>query len=198
MKTVKTLLLQAFIIVASFGVAHATLLSDFNNGDLTGTFSNTWSGSLIQNSANATIGSPATDFGDYRSLNFSAINITGLSLVMVAVKLDSGNTATGFTVNLISGSGSAYAAAYFDASLFNSGGFTTVSTSWVDAGSFDSSNLRAWQITGGLASSTTTFRMSFDTLSVVAAAIPEPATYAGLLGAAVLAGAFWHKRRKNA
>ena len=189
---------MVFVLTAMMGMARATILSNFNNGDLTGTFSNTWSGALVQNGSYATVGSPATDFGDYRSLTFSAVDITGQSLVTITAKLESGNTATGFTVNLISGSGSAAATAYFDASLFNSGGFTTASTSWVDAGTFNSTSLRAWQITGGSPASNTTFRMSFDALSVAAAAIPEPATYAGLLGAAVLAGAFWHKRRKNA
>ncbi len=182
--------LAAVSSATAFG---ATLLSDFNNGDLTGTFSNTWSGSLVQNGTFASIGSPATDFGDYRSLTFSAIDISGLSTVSITARLDSGNTATGFTVNLISGSGSAFASAYFDASLFNTGSFVTVTTAWVDGGSFNPASLRAWQITGGSPSSTTNFRMSFDSLSV--SAVPEPATYAGFFGLAALGFCVLRRRR---
>lgn len=188
-------MMAAFLAaISSIGAKGATLLSDFNNGDLTGTFSNTWSGSLIQNGTYASIGSPATDFGDYRSLTFSAIDISGLTTVSITARLDSGNTATGFTVNLISGSGSAYASAYFDASLFNTSTFVTATTTWVDGGSFNPASLRAWQITGGAPSSTTTFRVSFDTLSV--SAVPEPATYAAIIGLASLGFCAVRRRRR--
>jgi hypothetical protein len=184
-----------FAIASSSAVSGAAPLSDFNNGDLTGTFSNTWSGALIQNGTFASIGSPATDFGDYRSLTFSAIDITGLANVSITARLDLGNTATGFTVNLISGSGNASASAYFDASLFNTSNFVTVSTAWVDNGSFNPASLRAWQITGGSPSSTTNFRVSFDSLSV--SAIPEPSTFAALIGLASLGFCAVRRRRRG-
>lgn len=190
------LFLTATLFASLAGAVQATVLSNFNDGDLTGTFSNTWSGALIQNGTYATIGSPATDFGDYRSVNFTAISIASEGQISVTAKLDSGNTATGFTVNLISGSGSAYASAYFDATLFNSSGFTTASVSWVDGGSFNASSLRAWQIAGGSPSSSTTFRMSFDNLATTASAVPEPAAYAVLLGVASLG--FVASRRRRA
>jgi hypothetical protein len=192
----KLITAYTFAALSLLITAKATTLSDFNNGDLTGIFSNTWSGSLTQNGTFATISGPATDFGDYKSPTFTAIDITGQTNVTVRAKLEAGNTSTGFTVNLISGPGSAVASAYFDATLFNSTNFTTASITWVNGGIFNSSNLRAWQITGGSPTSTTNFRISYDNLST--SAIPEPATYAALFGLGGLGLAAFRRRRTAA
>lgn len=173
------------------------LLSDFNDGDLSGTFSDSWSLALVSNGSFASIGSPATDFGNYRSSNFTAIDITGNANITITAKLDVGNTATGFTVNLISGGGDAFASAFFDASLFNTDSFTTVTMNWINGGSFNPASLRAWQITGGAPASTDgiSFRMSFDNLSV--SAVPEPASYAVIVGAMSLGLVSLRRRRAS-
>jgi hypothetical protein len=80
---------------------------------------------------------------------------------------------------------------------FNIGSMTTVSinlTNWTSG--FDPSQITGWNIGGGnIITNGPAFAMTFDTLSLTA--VPEPSTYAAIIGAACLGLAIVKKQRRG-
>lgn len=154
-----------------------------------------WIGNVTQHATSITVGGTARDDNGW--------GVTGLSLdaramnsLVITAQRDPGNTAATLFVQfedlflrtrIVSVSTSA----------FSLGSLTTVTvplTAWtVD---FGPSQITGWSIGGG-GVGTEDFRMTFDTLSFTASAIPEPATYATLLGVSALALAAHHRRRNR-
>lgn len=179
----KSLQIQFLSLLASLGgilcflpLAQASvIISTFGNGaDSIGgaTFNDTWIGALTENATASTIGSPATDFGGF--VLIKSFNLTGNTGFTISAKLDSLNSAAGFTVTAYN-SVSNYAAADFAASSFNSLSFTSVTSDWITSGSFNPASVVRWGISGGSPSSTTNFRITFDNLQATSA-VPEPGT----------------------
>ncbi len=61
---------------------------------------------------------------------------------------------------------------------------------------FGPSQIVSWSLGGGSVG-TTDFRMTFDSLSLTATAIPEPATVALLAATAVLGATAWRRRKSG-
>ncbi len=185
--------IAACILFLSTVANAAVTISNFGTGSSisSATFSDTWIGSLSENATTSTIGSPATDFGNF--LLVTPLNLTGNNGFSLTAKLDSGNTATGFIV-LAYNTPTDFASAAFTASGFNSSSFSTVTSAWSTTGSFNPAGVIGWSISGGAPSSTTVFRVSFDNLQ--ATAVPEPGTI-GLLALAAGSGIFLRLRRRG-
>ena len=120
-------------------------------------------------------------------------NATGFLKISVTARLESGNTAPGFIINLFDGDGSGTTAltATFSASNFNSVSFTTgTALLTVHPEMGNAANIQYFGISG--TGTAVPFRVSFDSISV--SAIPEPGTYAALTGLLVLGFAAWRRR----
>lgn len=124
-----------------------------------------------------------------------SLDATGLTQLSVTAKLESGNAAPGFIINLYDGDGSGLGAltATFSTGDFNAATFTT-STMTLGAHSElgNVANIKYFGIAGS--GTGAAFRISFD--SITLAAIPEPSAYAAMAGALALGLAVW--RRRNA
>ncbi|MDF3057003.1 MAG: hypothetical protein K0R17_1218 [Rariglobus sp.] len=171
----------------------ATTFTDFSSDENidSAIFNDTWSGAYVDNTTFGTIGASATDFGSLIYVLSEPISMGSDTMISVIARLDAGNTATGFSVILYNDF-SNYAYANFSSSLMSTS-FSTLSVEYITEGLFDPSSVIAFGISGGSPSSTTTFRISFDSIST--SAVPEPAAYAGLFGAAAIGFCVWRKRR---
>lgn len=116
-----------------------------------------------------------------------------LSLTVTA-RIDAGNASPGFSVNLFDDQGLGALTATFATSSFVSGSFTSVTatlSAHPENGTL--STISSFGIAGSGTSSA--FRMSFD--SVVANVIPEPSTYAAIIGALALGLAAYRRRQQQ-
>jgi hypothetical protein len=181
------------IAIALAVVAKAdVLISDFGTGFSS---SSVWAdASAVSNSATFTsVISPATNGGEMFSL-VSPSSLAGLDALRITARVDSGNLSSGFVVTVYSSSND-YASASFSTSTFNAS-FSTATTAWVVTGAFNPASVIAFGISGGVPSGTSAFRMSFDSLSAVSA-IPEPSTFAALIGLASLGFCAVRRRRRG-
>ncbi len=127
-------------------------------------------------------------FADILSGNFDA---TGLTQLSVAARLDSGNIAPGFIINLYDSNGAGALTATFSAASFNAVSFTTgtaIMTAHPDGGSI--TDIQYFGIAG--TGTVVPFRVSFDNASLTA--IPEPGVTAALAGLLIF-GFTWRRRR---
>ncbi len=187
----RTLLVLLAIQSTLIGQASASvLISNFGTDDsISGaTFENSWVGALSENTTFSTIGSPATDFGLFTLVQ--SLDLTGTTSFSISARLDSGNTAPGFTV-IAYNSLTDFVSADFSAASFTSGGFSTATGTFTTTGTFNPSSVTSWGISGGSPSSTTAFRVSFDNLT----AVPEPQAWVMIIGALMLMTIF-RKRSK--
>jgi len=137
----------------------------------------TWFGSLSYLS-NVSIGINAITLSGSSTFAGSNLNFDITSLSTYGRFLGSGTaTVTGVTINI----GGSYAGSSGDTFDFTTGSFSGATLGTLPT------------LTSGLAWNTTSF-LSSGLLSVVA--IPEPAAYAALFGAAVIGVSVWRKRRK--
>jgi hypothetical protein len=191
-----TVLMAAVIAIPAF--AQTYVLDNFNSGTATGAVDTgtSWNGQITQNATTLTVGGTAkSDSGWF--YNFALpVDLTGYSLLEITAQRDSGH-ATGFlAVTFSDDTGSGFQTIYFDTNLFAIGAQTTVTlpVAWT----IDSTIIAGWNIGGGETSpGTTAFRMTFDNMALTNAAIPEPSTYAAILGAMAL-GFVAYRRRQQA
>lgn len=170
----------------------STFSADFTGGgsERAGT---SWVGNVTHNPTSITVGGTARDENGWGVTGLS-LDASAINFLVITARRDTGNTASTLFVQfedlqlrtrLVSVSTSAFAF----------GSLTTVTvplTAWtID---FGPSQITGWNIGGG-GIGTDDFRMTLDTLSLTASAIPEPSTYAALLGLATLALAA-HRRRR--
>lgn len=123
--------------------------------------------------------------------NFGTINT-----ITVSAQLLAGNAAPSFAVQLFNTDNTVYATATFLTSEFTSGGFTSVSKPLVGVNgyNFTSATAEHFKITGDIQDGTAAFNIAFNNIDVSFQAIPEPSTFATLLGFAAV-GAFGLRRR---
>lgn len=211
----KQLLALALCLTALCGAVKAqVVLNDFSatvNSGFTyfyGSFSPTGSSTvgsetsiagLSQGSGFYSINSPSAVNSDVSKLEifFAAPqNLTGLNFLSLAAQALAGNAAPSIRVFLYDGNGnSAYAA--FLATSFPTGSFTTAIEALTVNSGFNAAAVESMVITGNVPSGTAAFSFSFDNLAAVATGVvvPEPSTYAAMLGAAALALAAYRRRR---
>lgn len=134
------------------------------------------------------------NFGNGLTLNStSIINMEINNSTHDLINISSGSIAYNGTLNLIF-SGAIDTGT--NITLF-SGSKTGSFTSIVGSGSYGSGSFNSgvWTLTSG--GQLLTFTQSTGSFSVTAAAVPEPSTYAALLGALALAGTIAHRRRRQ-
>ena len=127
---------------------------------------------------------------------FSPVDITGFtSSITLTATLSGANPSSGFILELWDG-GSEFRDYSGNWSSFSSGAPATVvfTATTPTIGSFNVTTVQGMQLLFGGTGST--LNITFDTLTANSAAVvPEPATYAGLAGAAGLIMAVWRRRR---
>jgi hypothetical protein len=129
--------------------------------------------------------------------DISSLNLLGTQLndVEVTARIDSGNLASGFTVNFYDNNLDGLLTATFSATSFNTGGFTAAIASLsIHPSAFVISVPVAYmQIAGN--GSTQAFRFSFDQIVANATVIPEPSTYAAIIGLLALGYVAYRRRQ---
>lgn len=109
-------------------------------------------------------------------------DLTGLGSLDLSARLLAANAAPTITISLFDSSGES-AFAVFATSSFTTGGFSTVKAVLTTSAGFNAADLAFFQITGGVFGGTDALNIALD--SLVAAPVPEPATW-GLFGVAAL------------
>ncbi len=152
-----------------------------------------WVGQVTQNTSSITVAGTAADDNGWGATGLALNAATFTSLSITAQRNVGNETPTLFLQ--FEDRNSLTKVYSINTSLFAFGTLTTVQiplTGWtVD---FGPSDIAAWNIGGGSVG-TIPFRMSFDEISFGTSAIPEPSTYAALLGALALLGATLRRRR---
>lgn len=200
----------ASLAFATFGIAQVTLL-DFSNTVQSGftffygSFSNTGAplpptgvaaAGMTQNSGFYSFTGSTTNNSDTSALEIylpSPVNLSGLGFLALTAETLSTNAAPSIRVFLFdSGGGSASAA--FTATSFPTGNFTTAIQALNIAGPFNPASVESIIITGDTFGGTARFNFSFDHLAAVSA-IPEPSTYAAIIGLLALGYVAYRRRQ---
>lgn len=90
------------------------------------------------------------------------------------------------------------ASAAFNATSFTTGSFSTAAEVLTPGSGFNAANVMGFYITGNIPNGLARFNYSFDNLAVAASAIPEPSTYAAILGALALGFVAYRRRQRAA
>ncbi len=155
----------------------------------------TWVGQVTQGVGYLTIGGTARDDNGWGATGLS-VNATGLNYITITAQRDAGHAASSLFLQLED----RYVGTRvfgLDSSLFAVGTPTQVQiVLGVWSGGFDFTQITGWNIGGG-SLGTLDFRMTLHDVTLTASAIPEPATYAALMGAALLGLAVVRRRRKT-
>ncbi len=172
----------------------ALTLSSFSSGATDGGSVRTgtsWSGNLTQAATSLSVGGTARDENGWGATGLT-LDASAMNYLFVSARRDAGNAASTLFVQFEDIFLRTYVVSV-STSLFSTTTLTPVTVplaAWtVD---FGPSHITGWSVGGG-GLGTESFRMTFDTLAFTTSAIPEPSTYAALLGALCLAIA-WRRR----
>lgn len=125
--------------------------------------------------------------------NTSAGSIGTNTLLSVTAQALATNAASSFQI-FLKDTGAKTASVTFTASSFPTGGYTTALGVLTFDSGFLSNSIDSMIITGGQPGGTAIFNFSFDNIS----AVPEPSTYATLIGAGVFVVVAAVRRRRQA
>lgn len=196
----KKLLLAAAALLTAAGLQAQIVLADFSTAPDVGQATGSWSSATVSTTGGVfTIGAGADNSGA-QFIDVSTLNVgpasNYLSLAVTA-RIDAGNAATQFTVNLFDDQGNGIVSAVFNSSSFNTSGFTTATAvlGLYDGATTANVNVALVQIAGG--GNTSAFRFSFDQIAATANVIPEPSTYAAIIGALALGLAAYRRRQQQ-
>ncbi len=176
-------------------VSSSLLLSSFGASVGSGWVLSTssWVGNVTQNAASITVGGTARDDNGWGASGLS-LDATGMNFISITAQRDAGNQATSIFLQFEDRNLRTQVFSV-STSQFAIGVPTTVHVpigAWTI--NFGSSDIASWSIGGGgtgIGDTAVPFRLTIDELSFTASAIPEPATYAAILGIAALLGAVW-------
>jgi hypothetical protein len=206
----KASLALVLLLGASQSVAQIITVSDFN-APLSGqnfSTANSWDSPVDQLTVSAGIltigpvsgGSPS-DAGEFAYVDLAApIDATGLMsgspVITVLARIDAGNTALGFAVNFYDSGGIAAITSTFSVSDFlPQGSFTSAFSSLsLHPSNGDISDIVSFGI-AGIGNGNALFRFSFDAIQVSATVIPEPSTYAAIIGLLALGYVAYRRRQ---
>jgi len=185
-------------LFALAGVAQAQtiVLDNFNSPGASGsiTVGSSWVGQVTVNPTTITVGGSAKDENAWSVPN-TVINATGMNFIAITASVDAGNLAPNIVVGFSDG------ALDHDVFSVNTSLFTSsLSTVYIPVAwtSVDPTDVEEWDIGGGT-NGITTFHVTFDNLAFSATGpIPEPATYAAILGATALGFVAYRRRRQLA
>jgi hypothetical protein len=128
--------------------------------------------------------------------NNTPVSIGSNAFIAVTAQALTSNAATSFAVILADSLGRTASAA-FDLSLFPTGSFSTQVVALTFGSGFDSSAIDSLILSGNQLGGLANFRVSFDQIAAVSA-IPEPATYAIIIGLIALGFVVRHRRLNRA
>lgn len=135
--------------------------------------------------------------------NYFAFTITpaeGYQVTLSSVSFYYLSTASGPTDSALQSSNDSYGSNLAAFSLTHAGS-TPAASDWHLASSsitLTFTSATTFHLTGaGASGSTGAFRVDDVTFSGTVSAIPEPSTYAAIIGSVALAGATWHRRKKS-
>lgn len=196
LKKLSLLLSLSLALLGTKAGAQIIVLDDFTAGVQAreGLALGTWVGQVTQNATTITIAGTAHDDNGWGVLNLvPTFDASGMLSITVTGQLDSGNAAGFFNVQFFDANSHSQAFSISSSSFTT--GMTTVSISlgpWTTA---DPTILNGWKIGGGdIVTTGPDFRMTLDQLALSPSAIPEPGTYAALIGALALGVAVWRRR----
>lgn len=188
--------LDAPALFAALTAPASILLSSFDNTADSGAVraSTSWVGNVTQNATSITVAGTAGDDNGWGATHL-ALDTSGMNFLSITAQRDAGNLTPTLFLQF-EDRFSRTKVLSVSTSLFAIGSPTTVQlplTDWtIDFGAHD---ISVWSIGGG-SIGTVAFRMTFDELSFVASAIPEPSTVALLSGLAAL-GVVAYRRRSS-
>jgi hypothetical protein len=172
--------LRLFLLLSGFSALTPmfaqTVLSDFDAAPLL--LQNSWETNYTVNGGLLTIGGTSTTNGAFFDLN-PIPSWSSFNAVEIVARVDEGNQATSFNFYVDTNGGTPSFAIPVATSQFGS----TLSAVTINLGSLGAvgpNAIEVWGITTEAAGSTP-FRMTFDSISLTTA-VPEPSTYAAILG----------------
>lgn len=197
----KKILALFIVFFASTAISRAQITFDDFSSTPSGYEFGSWTAATSASSGVFTVASPADNSGSYLyaapittgPFNFTSLNITQ---VTVTARIDVGNAAQGFLITFFDSAYNGALAGTFSTASFSSGFTTQTVTLNVYAGGGSASDISYYGIAGS--GTTDAFRVSFDSIAVSAAAVPEPTTYAGIFGLLALGFAAWRRRKVQA
>jgi hypothetical protein len=125
------------------------------------------------------------------------VNATGMNFLQVVAQLDVGNAAPTFAIQFEDVSLNTHILSV-NTSTFLTGSLSSV---YIPIGTwtagFDMTQITGWTIGGGNPAAPNAFRMTFDNMALTAsgAPVPEPSTYAAIIGALALGFAAIRRRK---
>lgn len=124
--------------------------------------------------------------------NASPLSIGTNTFLSVTAQSLASNAATSFAVMLVD-TNAVIARAAFDLSNFPTGSFSTQIVALTFGGGFNSNSIDSIIVSGDQLGGTANFRVSFDQIAAVSA-VPEPSTYAFIVGLLALGFVTWRRR----
>lgn len=195
MKKIYSSFILAFALT-SIGVAQVTI-DDFSTLTVGSNEAGSWTGATSVSAGVFTVGAGADNSGTFLfvppiatvPINATALNFTQVS---VTARIDGGNLAPGFLVILFDGNGNGALFGTFSAATYSAGFTTQTVTLAPHANGGLASDIQYYGIAG--TGTTDAFRMSFDAVTISAAAVPEPSTYAMIAGVLAFGFVAWRRR----
>jgi len=177
--------------------ATAITLSSFSSGSSDGGSvrnGTSWVNNVTVHADSLTVGGTARDENGWGATGLT-LDASAMNYLLVSARRDPGHTASTLFVQFEDLSLRTYVVS-LSTSLFSTTALTPVTvplSGWtVD---FGPSHITGWSIGGG-GLGTESFRMTFDTLAFATSAIPEPSTYALMIGLLALTGCTLRRRQK--
>lgn len=156
----------------------------------------TWVGQVTQNANSITVGGSAADDNGWGASGLS-LNASAMTFLSITAQREAGNQAPTLFIQFEDRNVRTKVFSV-DTSLFALGMPSTVQiplANWTI--NFGATDIASWSIGGGSVG-TVPFRMTFDEISFTTSAIPEPSTYAAILGVVSLLGAaVWRRRARR-
>jgi hypothetical protein len=172
-------------------------LNDFSDLDSSGTVFGDWAGQQNPGTYSVT-GTTSDDSGlELYSFDPSGFwDLTGLTALSLTAQADPGNEAATFLISLYDANDNS-ATAYFESSTFAGASLVTGVSTLTYSDGFDPASVGYFRISGGEFFGSTPLALTFDQVTAQSAsAVPEPATYAALLGLLALAGTLGWRHRQ--
>lgn len=177
------------------------VLDDFNNGTITGSPAEgtTWAapGNVIFNPTTITIGGTAKDDNGWGAFfNEPLTTISFYDQLSIIGQIDAGHQAQFFKIEFLNANFETKVFQVAFPAQFLVGSLSTVVIP-LDWSGFDTSAILGWSIGGGEAAPNSNFRMTLDNIALTSSSIPEPSTYAAIIGMLAL-GFVAYRRRQMA
>jgi hypothetical protein len=184
------------LLTASIAGAQTIVLDNFNTGTVAGgtKSGSSWVGQTTLNGTALVVGGTAANDNGWEDTGLT-LDLSAMNYIFVTGQRDAGHDAgNSFVIEFLDGSLNAQQFTV-STSSFLVGSMSTVQITISGWGAVNPADITDWSFGGGTAPpGSLPFRMTFDNLSVSASPIPEPSTYAAMVGALALGLAVWRRR----